>query len=322
MEFTNNFKEEIIDIDEYNNDEYNSSTSASTRKRGRPNKKNNRHWAHEETSLLIQLWTERESLYNRSHLQYFDKVQRAKSIEEIGEGLIEAGYEVTKEEVMEKMTKLRDYFGIERRKLAASKKSGNTELYVSRWKFYSAMSFLKDHMTSRQKNWHLAKKKEDAADASMDDDYNGYQTEGTPVAGSSRKITIDMAAARMGANHPSMNFNAPGNEVQSLEINSSIEQQHQEDRCFADMIFQMLKEVPDSETKSMAKLDFHQKLIQLRYNSPKRYPHSISLPSMATHQDYGESYHKSSRSGSSSPRHSAMSPQISDMQSFTRLPSE
>ena len=39
------------------------------------------------------------------------------------------------------------------------------------------------------------------------------------------------------------------------------------DKCYADLIYQLLVSMPDSVEKAMLKLDFQQKLIQLKYNN-------------------------------------------------------
>eukprot|EP00112_Aurelia_sp_Birch-Aquarium-sp1_P016428 Seg3724.3 transcript_id=Seg3724.3/GoldUCD/mRNA.D3Y31 product="hypothetical protein" protein_id=Seg3724.3/GoldUCD/D3Y31 len=50
------------------------------------------------------------------------------------------------------------------------------------------------------------------------------------------------------------------NEKREMECSGSVE-----DRCYADMILQMLNSLPDGEGKALAKVEFQQKLIMLRY---------------------------------------------------------
>jgi len=39
------------------------------------------------------------------------------------------------------------------------------------------------------------------------------------------------------------------------------------DKCYADLIYQILVTMPDGVEKAMLKLDFQQKLINLKYNT-------------------------------------------------------
>ena len=65
-----------------------------------------------------------------------------------------------------------------------------------------------------------------------------------------------------------------------------------EDGSFADMVYEMLCNIPDSREKAMAKLEFQQKLIQLKYiipagvpNTPtfNPFPHSHGFSSTPSH---------------------------------------
>ena len=47
-----------------------------------------------------------------------------------------------------------------------------------------------------------------------------------------------------------------------------------EDGSFADMVYEMLCNIPDSREKAMAKLEFQQKLMQLKYNIPAGVPNT------------------------------------------------
>ena len=64
------------------------------------------------------------------------------------------------------------------------------------------------------------------------------------------------------------------NESYTQDIAASGRQEHickqnapnPEDKCYTDMILQMLNGIPDSEAKALAKIEFQQKLIFLKYN--------------------------------------------------------
>ena len=47
-----------------------------------------------------------------------------------------------------------------------------------------------------------------------------------------------------------------------------------EDGSFADIVYEMLCNIPDSREKTMANLEFQQKLIQLKYNIPAGVPNT------------------------------------------------
>ena len=50
------------------------------------------------------------------------------------------------------------------------------------------------------------------------------------------------------------------------------EKEKWEDGLFADMVYEMLCDIPDRREKAMAKLEFQQKLIQLEYRTPAAVP--------------------------------------------------
>ena len=47
-----------------------------------------------------------------------------------------------------------------------------------------------------------------------------------------------------------------------------------EDGSFADMVYEMLCNIPDSREKAMSKLEFQQKLMQFKYNIPAGVPNT------------------------------------------------
>ena len=57
-----------------------------------------------------------------------------------------------------------------------------------------------------------------------------------------------------------------------------------EDGSFADIVYEMLCNSPDSREKAMAKFEFQQKLIQLKYNIPAGVPNTPTFnPSTHSH---------------------------------------
>ena len=104
------------------------------KKRGRPLKNGDKDWQNDEIHVLTGLWAKHECLFNSKHPQYLNKNSRAKAINKIIEGLKEKNFdEINAKQVQEKLTKLPNYYGAERRKEENSKvsASGTDSLYVS-----------------------------------------------------------------------------------------------------------------------------------------------------------------------------------------------
>ena len=145
-------------------------------------KKGDKDWQDDETHVLIELWAKHECLFNSKHPQYLNKHSRAKAIDKIIEGLKEENFdEINAKQVQEKLTKLRNYYGAERRKEEKSKVSGSgtDSLYVSSWRFYESLHFLKDNLTPR------------ATVSNIDGEYDEdavYKISNPPSAKAARKI--------------------------------------------------------------------------------------------------------------------------------------
>ena len=58
-----------------------------------------------------------------------------------------------------------------------------------------------------------------------------------------------------------------------------------EDGLFADMVYEMLSTIPDCMQKAMAKIEFQQKLIQLKYSTAPAPPNINYFP-MPSYQDF------------------------------------
>ena len=85
------------------------------KKRGRPIKSEDKEWQDEEIDVLIELWSKYECLFNSKHQLYMSKNARAKAIDKIIETLKKVNIEATTIQVQEKLSKLRNYYGAERR---------------------------------------------------------------------------------------------------------------------------------------------------------------------------------------------------------------
>ena len=123
-------------------------------KRGRPKKPAEQaepvyNWPDESIFYLIELWKNREILYNPRHPKYHIKEENTNAIQEICELFQERGIILTAEQINKKLTTLKSYYCKERGKLTSSKKSGAgaDQVYTVKWKYFSHLDFLNDHIT-------------------------------------------------------------------------------------------------------------------------------------------------------------------------------
>ena len=259
-------------VDENNSIEEREPVYAISKKRGRPAKKGDKYWLDDEIEVLIRFWSGKELLYNCRHMHYHDRDRRAKAINDIRELLEEEGINATNKQIHEKMTNLRNYFSAERRKIEASKKSGaaTDTVYASRWKFFIPLEFLQDNFIPRRTGSNLALPNEGDSflNVSIPEDMSPtYNIDNRPSAKAARKLSNQrkdiaeniMASATQVLQRINSKYENKDNR------NQNEKDTHQEDRCFTDLIFQMLKELPDSEEKSMVKIEFQQKLMHLRF---------------------------------------------------------
>ncbi len=213
----------------------------------------------EEIFMLIELWSSKEELYNVKNPRYQNRDHRNRALESILTSLQNDGVAVTSmKQIQDKINNLRNYYAAERRKTESSQRSGagTDNLYKSSRKFFAQLQFLQDGFTPRQTVSNL----DDRTDA--EEPFTYYVTN-PPSVKSARKIkerqrenaekvmqSAALALEKISNRQERREIDRPGNS---------------EDRCYADMILQMQSSIPDSEAKAMAKLEFQQKLIQLRY---------------------------------------------------------
>ena len=88
------------------------------------NKKRSRRWGHDDTTTMINFWSQCEVLFNVKHPNYLDKACRSNALNRIAEALKEHGMDFGAEEISSKMHSLRVYFSAQRNKLISSKLSG------------------------------------------------------------------------------------------------------------------------------------------------------------------------------------------------------
>jgi len=258
------------------------------KKRGRPVQKGGRYWLDDEILTMIKYWSGKELLYNYRHVHYHDRERRAKAINDIRKSLEGEGITASNKHIQEKMINLRNYYAAERRKNEAAKKSGLAadSVYVSRWKFYNPLEFLQDNFISRRAANKLTPPNEEQPFLNVpvpEDTSPTYNIDNRPSPKVARKSSNPRKIIEE-------NVLAFASQVPNCSINSKSdnEDSHLEDKCFTDLIFQMLKELPDSREKSMAKIEFQQKLLQLRYNAQRpllQIPNFAGSQSTNSHQE-------------------------------------
>ena len=115
-------------------------------KRGRKGLATERTWAHDEKVQLIDLWGQREILYNSSHKDYSNKLKKDQLMAEIATEM-----NLDKEVIAKQMVSLKSYYGQLKSKYEASLRSGSgdDDIQHPQWIYYESLNFLKDNVTVR-----------------------------------------------------------------------------------------------------------------------------------------------------------------------------
>ena len=118
--------------------------------RGRPKMTDKFIWTDASTELLIDMWRDKDILFDVKHPEYYKREKKGNAIKEIRKALGCNGYHVDVIDINSKFTSLKSYFSQERAKVTASQSGDGTDnVYESRWKFYTRLTFLNDSMTPR-----------------------------------------------------------------------------------------------------------------------------------------------------------------------------
>jgi len=126
--------------------------------RGRPQKQ---YWTHEwsdrATEALIEMWSEKEELYNKQHPMFYVKESKDRAVDEIRDRLREKGYDVTSNNILSKFQSLRTYFCTQRTKHMTTRRPGGASFMgvdgdtgECKWRFYKSLMFLDDNMKPRE----------------------------------------------------------------------------------------------------------------------------------------------------------------------------
>lgn len=121
------------------------------KKRGRPSGKGTdaKEWVDTEIFKLIELWEKKDILYNTKHLMYYNKEERDSAVREIQKVLSDQDIHATLDQITDKMTNLKCYYGSQKRNMENMKLNGGDGNYVSPWKFFNDLQFLNGHFLQR-----------------------------------------------------------------------------------------------------------------------------------------------------------------------------
>eukprot|EP00111_Clytia_hemisphaerica_P023587 TCONS_00069478-protein len=121
------------------------------KKRGRPSCKgaDAKEWMDIEIFKLVELWEKKDILYNTKHLMYYNKEERDNAVKYIQKALSENDMHATIEQITDKMTNLKCYYGSQKRNMENMKLNGGDGNYISPWKFFNHLQFLNGHFLQR-----------------------------------------------------------------------------------------------------------------------------------------------------------------------------
>ena len=207
------------------------------KKRGRPGRKDNKEWQDEEIFMLINIWSTKEDLFNCRDDKYQNRDNRTKAIDSIRNILVTEGIEVDNKQIQDKMTNLRNYFAAELRKIEASKKSGagSGSVYKSTWKFFPHVEFLRDNFIPRPTSSNLPMTSEQEM-RNMP-----YSVSNAPLAKAAKKVK------ELQASNAEKVMETAARALEKISERKEKMQgtEKREDRCFVELLYQMLIEIPD-----------------------------------------------------------------------------
>ena len=266
--------EVILEIE----DDYSSGSRGSwnfhTHQGGRPSNKGDaaKRWRDEETIELIKLWEEHDVLYNNKNVSFHSKEEREKAVRIIQEILRDKNIVATFDQVWDKLTNLKCYYGSQKREIEY-KRSKAFKDYESPWKFYTYLGFLDEHLVQRKRRDAYSinqndprfklKKPKVEQDAFQYDSrasvspsmVHTYSSQNEPPYWSDQKPTTPVTSPQA---------------ISSTTSNTAtpVENAKSEDATFCELMCKMLNQIPESEEKAMLKIELQQRVIACRYKSP------------------------------------------------------
>lgn len=245
---------------------------------GRPSSKGEaaKRWRDEETIELIKLWQANDVLYNNKNTLYFSKEEREKTVREIQNILAARNIHATFEQIWDKLTNLKCYYGSQKREIE-HKRSMEFKDYESPWKFYSYLSFLDDHLIPR--------KKRDAYN-SPHNDFKLKQPKRPRFIGESVIYDVKCspspsmvhtyssppehsASASFWSDQPPPSMAAITSTTSNVTTTttSPSDLSKSEDATFCELMCKMLNQIPESEEKALLKIELQQRVVACRYRS-------------------------------------------------------
>lgn len=293
--------EVILEIeDEYTQGSGRNSWSYTTHQGGRPSSKGEaaKRWRDEETIELIRLWQEHDVLYNNKNTLFHSKEEREKAVHLIQDELTEKKIIATFEQIWDKITNLKCYYGSQKREIDY-KRSKEFKDYESPWKFYSYLSFLDEHLIQRKKRDAYIIHNNTAENMARStktkklkygDDILQYDSRSTVSPSmvhtySSQNETYNWSESQppppsQPPSQPQAQPQQPQPQIAIPPVTSpqtissttcsttmSTEQSKSEDATFCELMCKMLNQIPESEEKAMLKIELQQRVIACRYKS-------------------------------------------------------
>jgi len=263
------------------------------RKRGRPTKSGDaRYWSDDEIEVLIEIWSTFENLYNTKSNKYFNRDIRQKSLETIKNQLEAQNIYANQKQIGDKLTNLKNYYGSQKRIADASITSG-AETVQSNWKFFSALNFLRNSYTPRTRTAR-----------NSDELYKTTNPTSSCLPSKMEKPQIDSADTCIAvAGYKLQKLTEAKTSSKPIEpvpkpielVAKPIEPvPKDDDRVYSDLIYGMLRNLPECEQKDMMKLNIQQILVTTKYSILRESKNRSSVnkipTSIATQPAFNKSY--------------------------------
>lgn len=242
---------------------------------GRPSSKGDaaKRWRDEETIELIRLWRENDILYNNKNSLYYNKEEKEKAVREIQQILANKDIIATFEQIWDKLTNLKCYYGSQKREME-HKRANDYKDYESPWKFYNYLTFLDDHLVQRKKRESYANlndfKLKQTKRAKYLDDPGMYDSRSTvsPSMVHTYSSPVEQHSTSYWSEHPSMaSITSTTSNVTTTTSPNDTSSSKSEDATFCELICKMLSQIPESEEKALLKIELQQRVIACRYRS-------------------------------------------------------
>eukprot|EP00794_Sanderia_malayensis_P003862 gene3862-4399_t len=190
-------------------------------------------WPDHLVEALINEWQQQDIRYDVSHPQYHMKDKRRIAIQRI----------ITVFEIQEVSP--------------LPSGAGANEVYKSRWQFYESLQFLADNVLPRRTESNITKRNADTPIEEEENEIYAYPVNNKPSAKSAKKteaLKIDqlLETAITALRQPT--------------VKPSDNSERTADKIFGEMVWKMLREIPDCYAKDIVKMDIQRPLIQAKHS--------------------------------------------------------